>query len=102
MSDESPSPVRRKGPPAWLGSGFMNRGYLLIFDVADEANRKKLAALCEGEWQGDQVTSAAWEITNDLDPDAMEKTIADLLGENDRAVYYYLTDAKRMFRVVLG
>jgi len=99
MADEIPSPTRRKGP---LGSGFMNRGYLLIFDVQDEASRKKLVSLCEGEWQGDAVTPNAWEITNDLDPDAMEKTIADLLGENDRAAYYYLTDAKRMFRVVLG
>ena len=90
---------RPKGP---VGSGFMNRGYLLIFQIADEANRKKLVALCEGEWQGDQVTEHAWEITNELEPDQMEKTIADLLGDDDRAAYYYLTDAKRMFRVVLG
>jgi hypothetical protein len=92
----------KKRPSGPLGSGFMNRGYLLMFQIADETNRKKLVALCEGEWQGDPVIDNAWEITNELDPDAMEKTIADLLGENDRAAYYYLTDAKRMFRVVLG
>jgi hypothetical protein len=91
--------VRSQGP---LGSGFMNRGYLLIFQIADETNRQKLISLCEGEWQGDAVTDCSWEITNELDPDAMEQTIANLLGESDRAAYYYLTDAKRMFRVVLG
>jgi hypothetical protein len=80
----------------------MNRGYLLIFQIADPEKRRALAALCEGEWQGDQVTTDAWEITNELDPDAMEKRIADHLGDDDRAAYYYLTDAKRMFRVVLG
>ena len=85
-----------------VGSGFMNRGYLLIFQIADQANHQKLVELCEGEWQGDRVTESAWEITNELNPDQMEKTIADLLGDDDRAAYYYLTDAKRMFRVVLG
>jgi hypothetical protein len=93
-------PTKRASGP--VGSGFMNRGYLLIFQIASEENRQKLAALCEGEWQGDKVTDCAWEITNELNPDQMEKTIADLLGDEDRAAYYYLTDAKRMFRVVLG
>lgn len=96
---DAPPKTRPAGP---LGSGFMNRGYLLVFQIEDAGNREKLVALCKGEWQGDEVIGNAWEITNDLDPDAMEKTIADLLGENDRAAYYYLTDAKRMFRVVLG
>jgi hypothetical protein len=32
----------------------------------------------------------------------MESTIVDLLGDDDRAAYYYLSDSKRMFRVVLG
>ncbi|GAC1351244.1 MAG: hypothetical protein NVSMB1_02410 [Polyangiales bacterium] len=99
-----PSPMdsatnRRKSN---LVSGFMNRGYLLVFQIADASARKKLDELCEGEWQGDQITDDAWEITNELDPDAMEKTIADLVGEHDRVAYYYLTDAKRMFRVVLS
>ncbi|GAC1560434.1 MAG: hypothetical protein NVS3B10_18710 [Polyangiales bacterium] len=80
----------------------MNRGYLLMFQIADATNRQKLVELCKGEWQGDPVLDGAWEITNELDPDAMEKTIASLLGDDDRAAYYYLTDAKRMFRVVLG
>ena len=33
--------------------------------------------------------------------DAAFETILDLLGDGDRAVYYYLSDTKRVFRVVL-
>ena len=85
-----------------LYSGFMNHDYILTFEIQSEANRAKLAALCAGPWQGDQVTSTTWEVSNTLSPDQMERTILDLMDEGDRAVYYYLSDTKRMFRVMLG
>ena len=37
----------------------------------------------------------------DLGPDAMERALVEVLGEGDRAAYYYLSDAKRMFRVLI-
>lgn len=94
-------------------SGFMNHDYILTFSVGDEARRGRLIALCEGPWQGDRVTDDTWEISNDLSPDDMERAVADLLHDGDRAAYYYLTppmkgavigapDTKRIFRVVLG
>ncbi len=84
-----------------LRSGFMNHDYILTFDIADEDQREKLSVLCATEWQGDKVNATTWEVSNKLSPDALEKTILDLLGEGDRAVYYYLSDSKRVFRVVL-
>ena len=95
-----------------LLSGFMNHDYVISFSVADPENRKKLIALCEGPWMGDEITPDTWEISNELDPDAMETAIIDLVGEGDRVAYYYLTppmssgipgvpDAKRIFRVVI-
>jgi hypothetical protein len=85
-----------------LYSGFMNHDYILTFDVGSDANRARLVELCAGAWQGDQVTSSTWEISNTLSPDQMERAILDLLEDGDRAVYYYLSDSKRMFRVMLG
>jgi hypothetical protein len=85
-----------------LRSGFLNHDYLLTFEIADETKRAKLTELCEGEWLGDRVTSTSWEVSTKLSPDAIEKTLLDLLGEGDRAVYYYLSDSKRIFRVVLS
>ncbi len=85
-----------------LYSGFVRHDYLLTFAVADEGARERLRDLCAGPWQGDEVTPGTWEISNDLSPDAMESTIVALMGEGDRAVYYYLSDSKRLFRVVLG
>ena len=85
-----------------LYSGFVRHDYILTFSIADERNRARLIELCQGPWQGDQVTETTWEITNTLNPDQMESTVVDLLGDDDRAAYYYLSDAKRMFRVVLG
>jgi len=85
-----------------LYSGFVRHDYLLTFDVADEASRATLVALCAGPWQGDEVTPSTWEISNTLSPDQMENAIVELLGDRDRAAYYYLSDSKRMFRVVLG
>jgi hypothetical protein len=84
-----------------LLSGFMNHDYILTFDIADESQREKMSALCAGDWQGDRVNATTWEVSNKLSPDALEKTILDLLGDGDRAVYYYLSDTKRVFRVVL-
>jgi hypothetical protein len=83
-------------------SGFMNHDYVLTFQIADEASRAKLVALCDGDWQGDEVNATTWEVSNTLSPDAMERTLLDLMGDDDRVVYYYLSDSKRMFRVVLG
>jgi hypothetical protein len=85
-----------------LYSGFVRHDYILTFSIQDEASRAKLVELCSGPWQGDEVTPSTWEISNTLSPDDMETTIGDLLGERDRAAYYYLSDSKRMFRVVLG
>jgi len=85
-----------------LYSGFMNHDYILTFAIADEASRARLVELCRGPWQGDEVTPATWEISNTLSPDEMERTILGLMGDTDRAAYYYLSDSKRMFRVVLG
>lgn len=84
-----------------LYSGFVRHDYLLTFDIADEAQRSRLIELARGPWQGDEVTTTTWEVSNDLSPDQMETAIVELLGDGDRAVYYYLSDAKRMFRVVL-
>jgi hypothetical protein len=84
-----------------LRSGFLNHDYLLTFQIADPNQGAKLAQLCEGEWLGDRVTPTTWEVSTKLSPDAIEKTLLDLLGDGDRAVYYYLSDSKRIFRVVL-
>jgi hypothetical protein len=84
-----------------LYSGFVRHDYILTFSIEDDASRAKLVELCRGPWQGDEVTPSTWEISNTLSPDQMETTISDLLGERDRAAYYYLSDSKRMFRVVL-
>ena len=85
-----------------LYSGFMNHDYILSFSIVDPESRAKLIALCNGPWQGDEVTPDTWEISNDLSPDDMEREILALMGDEDRAAYYYLSDTKRMFRVVLG
>ena len=84
-----------------LYSGFMNHDYVLCFHVKDPGARQKLIELCQGPWQGDEVTPDTWEISNTLSPDQMESAIVAILGDDDRAAYYYLSDTKRMFRVVL-
>jgi hypothetical protein len=84
-----------------LYSGFMNHDYVLCFHIADAASRQKLIELCTGPWQGDMVTPDTWEISNSLSPDEMESAIVALMGDDDRAAYYYLSDTKRMFRVML-
>jgi len=83
-------------------SGFMNHDYVLTFSIANDARREQLIARCSGPWQGDQVTAFTWEISNDLSPAEMEHEIVSLLEDGDRAAYYYLSDSKRIFRVVLS
>ena len=85
-----------------LYNGFVLHDYILTFTIDDAANRDRLVDLCRGPWQGDEVTKTTWEVSNDLSPDEMERAILAVMGEGDRVVYYYLADAKRMFRVILG
>jgi hypothetical protein len=84
-----------------LHSGFVRHDYIVTFTVADPEARRRLVERCAGEWQGDEVTETTWEISNALGPDDMEQALVELLGEGDRAAYYYLSDAKRIFRVML-
>ncbi len=84
-----------------LYSGFVLHDYVLTFDVSDSERRKKLIELFSGPWQGDAVTPHTWEVSNTLSPDQMERALLDILGEGDRVVYYYLSDSKRVFRVIL-
>jgi hypothetical protein len=85
-----------------LYSGFMNHDYILTFSIRNEQSRARLVELCAGPWQGDEVTPTTWEVSNTLSPDQMERAILDLMEDGDRATYYYLSDSKRMFRVMLG
>jgi hypothetical protein len=80
----------------------MNHDYVLTFSIRNEEKARTLVDLCKGPWQGDEVTSSTWEISNDLNPEQMERQILELLDEGDRAAYYYLSDSKRIFRVVLS
>ncbi len=82
-------------------SGFVRHDYILTFAIKDDAARAKVVELCQGPWQGDEVTPYTWEITNALSPDELETSLVKLMGDEDQAAYYYLADAKRMFRVVL-
>lgn len=84
-----------------LYSGFVLHDYVLTFEVRDDARRDKLVELCRGPWQGDEVTPHTWEVSNTLSPDEMERTLLSILDDDDRVVYYYLSDSKRMFRVIL-
>lgn len=96
-----------------LLSGFLNHDYVLTFTIADDARRQQLVDLCRGPWMGDAVSECTWEVSNDLSPDELERTLLALLEEGDRCAYYYLTPpmesgvpgtppSKRIFRVVLG
>jgi hypothetical protein len=96
-----------------LLSGFLNHDYILTFTVGDAERRQRLVELCRGPWMGDAVTDDTWEVSNDLGPDDMERTLLGLLADGDRCAYYYLTPpmesgvpgsppSKRIFRVVLG
>ncbi|MFP6684201.1 MAG: hypothetical protein VB934_05785 [Polyangiaceae bacterium] len=96
-----------------LLSGFMNHDYVITFEIADEDARQAMTKLCEDDWDGDAITTTTWEISTELSPDQMETAVVTHLSEGDRAAYYYLTpplgsgipgvtDAKRIFRVVLS
>ncbi len=82
-------------------SGFMNHDYILAFEIADPAKAAAFCEVCDTEWQGDRILGSTWEISNKLSPKEMETRILSFLSEGDRAVYYYLADAKRIFRVDL-
>jgi hypothetical protein len=84
-----------------LHSGFVRHDYIVTFTIADADARRRFVERCAVDWHGDEVTETTWEVSNDLGPDAMESALAELLGDGDRAAYYYLSDAKRMFRVIL-
>lgn len=84
-----------------LYSGFVLHDYVLTFHVRDAAKREELIELCRGPWLGDEVTPSTWEVSNTLSPDQMERTLLDLIDDGDRVVYYYLSDSKRIFRVIL-
>jgi hypothetical protein len=91
-----------KKPDEAPPSGFMNHDYVVTFSIANTVQREKFAALCRDPWQGDEITASTWEISNDLTPEQMEEAIASLLEDGDRVAYYYLSDSKRIFRIVLS
>ena len=84
-----------------LLSGFVRTDFILTFAIAAEEARATLAELCATSWQGTRVTASTWEVTSALSPDALESAVVPLLSPGDLAVYYYLSDSKRIFRVVL-
>jgi len=75
--------------------------YILTFDVSDAERREALRAWCREELSGDEITTASWEVSTDLDPHELERRLLSFLAETDRAAYYYLSDSKRIFRVDL-
>jgi hypothetical protein len=91
--------MRRDDEPT---SGFMNRDYVLTFHVCDPGHRAALVALCRDAWQGDEMTPSTWELSTELSPQDLESAIVEHMSDGDRAAYYYLSDAKRIFRVVLS
>jgi hypothetical protein len=80
-------------------TGFMNRDYVLTFYVRDPARNAALVALCRDAWRGDEVTPSTWELSTALGPHDLEQAILEHLGGGDRAVFYYLSADKRIFRV---
>jgi hypothetical protein len=84
-----------------LTSGFVRFDFLLSFVVADVGGRTELAARCEGEWCGTRVGETTWEIAAPLSPADFELALEPFLRRGDRAVFYYLADSKRFFRVVV-
>ena len=87
--------------PGELTSGFVRFDYLLTFTVADLAARTRLTAQLEGGWDGARIADATWELTTALSPAQLEEALAPFLAAGDRAVFYYLADTKRFFRVVV-
>ena len=84
-----------------LSSGFTRLDFLLTFSVAEPAARATLEACCEGDWGGTRVGPSTWEISVPASPAELEVAIEPFLKPGDRAVFYYLADSKRFFRVVV-
>jgi hypothetical protein len=84
-----------------LGSGFVRHDYILTFSIADAPTRARLVALCQGPWNGDEVSACTWEVSNDLSPHDLEVALAEVMASGDRVTYYYLSTSKRIFRVAL-
>ena len=82
-------------------SGFLRHDYVLTFEVADPVRREALRVWCREELAGDEITASTWEVSTELGPHEMERRLLAFLDEADRAAYYYLSDAKRIFRVDL-
>ena len=85
-----------------LTSGFVRLDFLLTFSVARDEDRRRLAALCEGDWCGTRVGESTWEISTPSSPAELEALLAPLLSTGDSAVFYYLADSKRLFRVAVS
>ena len=85
-----------------LTSGFVHLDFLLTFTVSDPSARARLAALCEGEWAGTRVGESTWEVCAASSPADFEALLAPHLAEGDEAVFYYLAESKRFFRVVVS
>ncbi len=85
-----------------LTSGFARFDFLLAFNVADPSARAELEKRCEEEWSGTRVGEATWEIATQASPEAFEQALEPMLKAGDRAVFYYLADSKRFFRVVVS
>ncbi len=91
--------TRRTGE---LTSGFVRLDFFLTYTVQDAASRSRLDALCEGEWAGTRAGDSTWEICAASSPSEFEALLEPHLGPGDRAVFYYLADSKRLFRVVVS
>lgn len=85
-----------------LTSGFVRFDFLLTFSVADARARSELEARCAVEWCGTRVGELTWEVATAASPEAFELALEPFLRPGDRAVFYYLADSKRFFRVVVG
>jgi hypothetical protein len=85
-----------------LTSGFVRFDYLLTLAVKDAGTRSDVASRCEGEWGGTRVGESTWEVVTAVTPAAFEEMLGPLLRPGDTAVFYYLADSKRFFRVVVA
>jgi hypothetical protein len=73
----------------------MNHDYVLTFSIRSEEKARTLVELCKGPWQGDEVTSFTWEISNDLNPEQMERQILEDEGDPGRILLP--PDSRRIF-----
>ncbi len=87
--------------PGQLTSGFSRFDFLLTFSVRDPSDRAALEARCADDWSGVRVGESTWEVATTASPAELELALEPLLRPGDRAVFYYLADSKRFFRVVV-